>query len=92
MKVAIEQGINIKSSDNLMTYITKCAHLCWYMAIQEPPVVIIFQKTAADEQFDKDVYKAYTQVGKKLDFVVWPAVYLHKDGPMICRGTAQGKD
>ena len=76
-----------------MTYITKCAQLCWYMAIQEPPVVIGFQETTEDGHFDKDVYKPYTKVGKKLDFFVWPPLYLHKnDGPMLCKGTAQGKD
>jgi hypothetical protein len=41
--------------------------------------------------FDKDSFKEYTCRGKYLDFVVWPALFLHKGGPLLNKGVAQGR-
>ncbi|XP_053399111.1 uncharacterized protein LOC128556960 isoform X2 [Mercenaria mercenaria] len=42
------------------------------------------------ELFDKDLFKEYTTRGQYLDYVVWPALFLHEDGPMLSKGIAQG--
>lgn len=42
--------------------------------------------------FEKNKFKDYTKRGMYIDFVVWPVMLLHKDGPVLCRGVAQGTD
>ena len=42
--------------------------------------------------FNKDLFKEYTTRGKYLDFCVWPAMLLHKDGPILGKGVAQGSN
>lgn len=36
------------------------------------------------------MYRAYTVNGSKIRYVVWPPLLLHKDGPVLCKGVAQG--
>jgi hypothetical protein len=38
---------------------------------------------------DKNVLKEYTVSGDTIAFLVWPVLYLHKDGPILCKGVAQ---
>ncbi|XP_052239916.1 uncharacterized protein LOC127850700 isoform X2 [Dreissena polymorpha] len=40
--------------------------------------------------FDKDKFKEYTSRGPYVDYFVWPIIYLHRDGPMLGKGIAQG--
>lgn len=42
------------------------------------------------EEFDKSLYKDYTKRGKHLSYVVWPVLFLHEGGPLLCKGVAQG--
>ncbi|XP_053399109.1 uncharacterized protein LOC123558279 [Mercenaria mercenaria] len=42
------------------------------------------------ERFDKDLYKEYTVRGQYLDYIVWPALFLYQDGPILSKGIAQG--
>ncbi|XP_060583074.1 uncharacterized protein LOC132739389 isoform X2 [Ruditapes philippinarum] len=46
------------------------------------------QKKKTD--FDKNLFKEYTFRGNYFDFIVWPALLLHKDGPLLSKGIAQG--
>jgi len=41
--------------------------------------------------FDTKMFKSYTKTGPRLAFVVWPALMLHKGGPVVCKGVAQGR-
>ncbi|XP_052793982.1 putative uncharacterized protein MYH16 isoform X2 [Mya arenaria] len=75
--------------DACKTYITKCVELCWLMRIQDPPVTIHWA-APEDGAFNSDVYRAYTKTGNRVEYVVWPAVYLHKGGPILMKGVAQG--
>jgi hypothetical protein len=40
--------------------------------------------------FDKDLFKEYTRRGKFQDYIVWPAMRLHENGPLLSKGVAQG--
>ena len=60
------------------------------MVFQDPPVVIDTNAKPSDS-FDTDVFKVYTAKGKHIDYIVWPPLLLHKDGPMVGKGVAQGK-
>jgi hypothetical protein len=42
-------------------------------------------------QFDTDSFRHYTKSGSTVDYVVWPVLFLHEGGPIICKGVAQGK-
>ena len=39
--------------------------------------------------FDHDVMRAYTQSGKYVDYVVWPTLYLHRDGALLAKAVVQ---
>ena len=57
--------------------------------VQDPPMFISLDIRRGDT-FDEDLYKAYTKSGKTVEFVVWPVLLLHKTGPILCKGVAQG--
>ncbi|KAL3878451.1 hypothetical protein ACJMK2_030801 [Sinanodonta woodiana] len=75
---------------NVKRYIDKCTDVCWYMSVQDPQLVIDGSKSP-DDKFDSIKHREYTKKGPYEDFVVWPALYLHKGGPMLSKGVAQGK-
>ena len=74
----------------MTVYSTKCLDLCWYMNLHSPPLVLDLGAKAGGK-FDKETFKYYTTSGPKMSFLVWPALRLHKGGPMLAKGVAQGK-
>lgn len=78
---------NVKS--RRIAYIKKCSELCWSMVIKDPPMVLVLDKEGTP--FDKNIFSPYTSDGNTIDFVIWPALLLHKDGPVMAKGIAQGK-
>ena len=70
-------------------YMQNCIAVCWFMAVQDP-AVYIDTTSKIPTTFDENYYKAYTRAGKKIQFIVWPVLYLHKDGPLMGKGVAQG--
>lgn len=69
-------------------FLMKCVHICWLMMRQDPPVYLKFSCKRGDT-FNKNIYKYYSTTGKMLDFVVWPAMFLHENGPLLSKGYAQ---
>ncbi|XP_060589654.1 uncharacterized protein LOC132744879 [Ruditapes philippinarum] len=90
--IASENDINTEGDDTVVKYIKKCVNICWTMCKHEPPVHIDFPVLQVNHKFDTNVFKPYTKSGKYLHFIVWPALFLYKDGPMLCKGVAQGKN
>ena len=61
------------------------------MNVQSPPMEFLqVPLTGAGEQFNGAPYRSYTKQGALIDFVVWPAMMLTKEGPIIMKGVAQG--
>lgn len=90
-KMIIEES-ELNANSSLTAYVKKCVEICWAMCLHEPPVHIDLSSREGNEQkFDTNTYKAYTKNGKLLDFVVWPPLYLHKNGPLLAKGVAQAK-
>ena len=58
------------------------------MSVQDPPMAIT-TAVAPDLQYNRAMYKEYTKSGVFVDYVVWPAVLLHDDGPLMAKGTVQ---
>ncbi|WAR03303.1 hypothetical protein MAR_009861 [Mya arenaria] len=72
-------------------FLEECFYVCWLMSIQDPPVVLD-EDFQSGGRFDSEVYKAYTKSGPTNDFLVWPAMFLHKGGPVLCKGVAQAQE
>lgn len=77
--------------DKIRAYAERVAQVSIFMAVQDPPVVIKSDENPGID-FDKSIYREYTKTGKKMDYIVWPPLFLHKDGPLLAKGVAQGKD
>ncbi|XP_076070132.1 uncharacterized protein LOC143041881 [Mytilus galloprovincialis] len=81
---------NEKVMQLLMTssFFEKCVYICWSMAIQDP-VMYLDEDVQAETQIDKNTYKEFVKSGNTVAFVVWPALFLHKDGPLLYKGVVQ---
>ncbi|CAG2190202.1 unnamed protein product [Mytilus edulis] len=74
-----------------LTFFEKCVTVCWLMVVQDPEMYIA-DNLRHGMKFDKDHYREYTKSGPKVDYSVWPALYLHKNGPLMIKGVAQACD
>ncbi|XP_052786723.1 uncharacterized protein LOC128222019 [Mya arenaria] len=72
------------------TYVKACAELCVQMAISPKPPHVEFHQSPNGMRFDTEIYKYYTKLGPKIEFFVWKPMYVKKDGPLLCKGVAQG--
>lgn len=70
-------------------FINSTVTYVWMMRVQDPPVHMEWDFKHGDK-FDHDRLRSYTKGGDKVDYVVWPILYLHKGGPMLAKGVAQG--
>ena len=78
------------NSKSCQKYIKSCIDICWLMAIQSPPMYLDFE-IDKKSKFDDKKYKAYLKTGKKIDFMVWPPIYLTKGGNLLAKGVVEGK-
>ncbi|XP_053392088.1 uncharacterized protein LOC128554801 [Mercenaria mercenaria] len=91
VKPSLQSIITENDTCFIENYIDKCITLCWLMAIQDPPVYIDVETQRHDAKLDTERYKHYTQSGTAVDYIVWPVLYLHEGGHILCKGIAQGK-
>ena len=89
-----ELDIPTQAETALLVFVKKCSELCLMMGLKDPPLYIDFMKKGMPNQtlFNAEQYKAYTRKGKYLQYVVWPCLFLEKDGPLLSKGTAQGRN
>ncbi|XP_071127153.1 uncharacterized protein [Mytilus edulis] len=73
-------------SKELVSYVEQCVDLIWYMCIQQPPMEIRW--AVKGEKFNKEQFRFSGRKGKKYRMTVWPAVFLHKEGPLVAPGYA----
>ncbi|KAL3879215.1 hypothetical protein ACJMK2_031522 [Sinanodonta woodiana] len=88
IKRALRADIDKSVRKRCKDYICESSRVCWNMCIKIPPMYITSE---TDGLFDKDAYVPYTKAGPCIAYVVWPVVYLHKNGPILKKGVAQGK-
>lgn len=86
----LEKNTHLKDNDSgaKCHFVEKCSQLCWMMAIQDPPMYLDFGPKKGSV-IDKNVFRLYTKSGEKVDFLVWPAVFLHENGPIVQKGVLQ---
>ena len=77
----------LKYTSHCQSYIEKCLKVCYFAAVQDPPMYLDFEP--GEDTYDRQVYKEYTQTGTKVKFLVWPALFLHKGGALISKGILQ---
>lgn len=71
-----------------LVFFEKCVYLCWCMVIQKP-VLHLDDDQVLNTQIDKNTYEEFDKSGYSVAYVVWPALFLHKDGPLLCKGVVQ---
>ncbi|XP_061184925.1 uncharacterized protein LOC133192937 [Saccostrea echinata] len=86
----LKKKLDVSVSPKTKLYARQCANLCWRMRIRLPPVFARFE-FGKGTTFNTDILRKYTKTGGYLDFVVWPALYLHENGPVLSKGVAQPK-
>lgn len=69
------------------TFVAKLLHIVWMMKIQDPPICLVWQEKG--EKINKENFTYYSKRGDVVAFCVWPAVFLHKDGPLMSQGVLQ---
>ncbi|XP_061165407.1 uncharacterized protein LOC133174327 [Saccostrea echinata] len=74
----------IREDLRTLTYVRKCVELCWYMCMQDPPMVIISPERG--QEIDKGLFSLHGRRGKTVEVCVWPALLLHDSGPLVCKG------
>eukprot|EP00105_Crassostrea_gigas_P000950 XP_011412931.1 PREDICTED: probable DNA double-strand break repair Rad50 ATPase isoform X7 [Crassostrea gigas] len=87
---SILKSIDVAACPLTKLYARQCASLSWKMRIRDPPLFVRFEFRCGTT-FNADVLKRYTKTGGYLDFLVWPALYLHEKGPVLAKGVAQPK-
>lgn len=78
-------------NEYVIRYAERCVSVCWYMCIQEPQMALV-SKIARKSDFESDFFRPYTKSGDKYDYLVWPALLLHENGPVVEKGVAQPLD
>uniref|UniRef100_K1PZJ6 Mitochondria-eating protein C-terminal domain-containing protein n=1 Tax=Magallana gigas TaxID=29159 RepID=K1PZJ6_MAGGI len=69
-------------------FIKECVRISWLMVDRDHPIYIKLSGKRGCE-FDVDLYRYYLRRGQKMDYIVWPALFLHENGPLLSRGVAQ---
>ncbi|XP_061164619.1 uncharacterized protein LOC133173649 [Saccostrea echinata] len=70
----------------LQNYQDRCLEVCWYASIQTPPMYL----TADFSKFDSECHRGYQNSGKFVDFVVWPAIYIERNGALLNKAVVEG--
>ncbi|KAL3879249.1 hypothetical protein ACJMK2_031554 [Sinanodonta woodiana] len=83
-------GKNYKMIPDIRPYMDECVEICLLMNIQEPPVELRGLERLSGADFDLSAFQPYTKSGNKIEYIVWPAMYLHQNGPILRKGVAQG--
>lgn len=84
----IEESFGKGDVGKCKLYIQKCVQCCWFMCVQDPALHLTVWTIGT--KMDGYNMKSFTKNGQYVDFSVWPALYLHKDGPLLSKGIVQG--
>ncbi|KAK3577655.1 hypothetical protein CHS0354_018279 [Potamilus streckersoni] len=88
-----EFGISSKDYPDTSKYLASCIDFCWKMGVQEKPMhldTLAEKEDGLERIFVQDKFKAYTKSGKRVAYLVWPALFVHEGGAMLAKGIAQG--
>lgn len=69
-------------------FLRKCSELFWFMYISDPQLVIECENLEGNVM-DTNKFNNYDRAGTVIEFVVWPVLLLHKNGPVLAKGIVQ---
>ncbi|XP_033743437.1 uncharacterized protein LOC117329550 [Pecten maximus] len=69
-------------------YAEECLKLCWLCAIQDPSIEFMYS-VKEGEVIDSKYFRKYDRSGDIVEYLLWPAMLLHKEGPVLSRGIVQ---
>ncbi|XP_063414440.1 uncharacterized protein LOC134696530 [Mytilus trossulus] len=69
-------------------YVSDCIEYVWMIQIQDPKVYIEWDFPSG-AKIDLDLFRSYKKTGNYIDFIVWPVIYVHKGGNLLCKGVVQ---
>ena len=72
----------------VLGFVKRIVELCWWMQAVQPQVHLDCS-IPTDGKFNQEHYKAYMKSGSKIDYIVWPVMFLHENGPILSKGVAQ---
>ncbi|KAL3879695.1 hypothetical protein ACJMK2_031982 [Sinanodonta woodiana] len=89
--------------DIIDNYAEKCVRVCWFLCRMDPPMHLDFDANKMDVPqsddkndlillFDEAKFVHYSVKGMYMEYVVWPPLYIYKDGPLLKKGIAQGSN
>ncbi|KAK3099691.1 hypothetical protein FSP39_008120 [Pinctada imbricata] len=83
-----DEGLEQPLAESVISFADKCCEITWLMTVQSPPMYIECDvKTGST--FNSDLMAQYTRSGPNVEFVVWPVVYIEKNGALLSKGVAQ---
>ncbi|KAK3100442.1 hypothetical protein FSP39_020031 [Pinctada imbricata] len=68
----------------VIAYSKMCVELCWYMSVQDPPMILV--ALADGDKMNTEQYSYFGRQGKVVEVCVWPALFLHTGGPLVAKG------
>ncbi|XP_062620658.1 uncharacterized protein LOC134282253 [Saccostrea cucullata] len=71
-------------SKDIEAYLKACVEICWFMCVQDPPMVLIIPEKG--ETIDTKLFKVYKTSGDTVDICVWPALQINENGSVVCKG------
>ncbi|XP_052077707.1 uncharacterized protein LOC127715637 isoform X3 [Mytilus californianus] len=81
-------SLNQTTSGSKKDFVRKCSELCWYMISSDPPMAIEYENFK-NKSMDSNKFNKYNRTGTIVEYVVWPVLLLHIDGPVLAKGTVQ---
>ncbi|XP_045204527.2 uncharacterized protein LOC123557241 [Mercenaria mercenaria] len=74
-----------RPTNSQVAFIDRCIEVCWMMCIQATPMHLEFCNKG---DRPTSIFKPFTRSGNAVQNCVWPALFLHKDGPLMEKGVA----
>ena len=78
------QDDKVRQDQRVISYLQKCVELCWFMNLQDPPMVLVAPQEG--DTVDKNLFSHHGRKGKVVQTCVLAALLLHKEGPVVCKG------
>ena len=85
---AIERTWESDQLPKVLGFVKRIVELCWWMQAVQPQVHLDCS-IPTDGKFNQEHFKAYMKSGSKIDYIVWPVMFLHENGPLLSKGVAQ---
>ncbi|KAL4229762.1 hypothetical protein ACF0H5_010153 [Mactra antiquata] len=80
--------VSERDFNEIMPYISTCFDIVWGMSVQDPPMYLLF-KVKHGHEIASERFERYPSHGKRVDYVMWPAVFREESGPCLQKGIVQ---